>query len=271
MFAPRPRLPRFFPLGLLLVLPVSAHSATPAEEDPWQLMAALRQSESAEAFAALDTPSETDRLGQALSLLGAQPKTEANLARAERMLAELAAHASDPAVAVRAAFLHARVPHIHRQPTDWTEAARRYLAVYRAHPDQPLGQRALVRHGIVTLFRPLPPEDFATTFQSFVTLAADLTDPEARRDLDWLLLSVHERRLDDPASTLVHLERVLANPTPLRELTRISLLVQAGELARELGDHAKAARYYREFLDTARRDARVYFIRQRLAEVEAAS
>jgi hypothetical protein len=239
-------------------------------DEPWRLMAGLRFSEARAAFPARAEASDAERLGRALSLLGAQPKTDSNVNQAEQILAALAADATDTEILVRASFLHARVPHIHRQ-TDWSEAARRYLAVYEAHPAHPLGQRALVRHGIVTLFRPLPPEEFATLFDAFLAASAAIDHPDALRDLDWLLVSVHERRLGDPVATLRHLERLLAGPAPIREITRLGFLVQAGELARELGDPAKAARYYREFLQTALRDSRAYFIRQRLSEVEASS
>jgi tetratricopeptide (TPR) repeat protein len=270
---PRPRLRPAHLLPLLsLALPaLAAAESAPASDDPWRLMAGLRFSEARAAFSTRADASELDRLGRALSLLGAQPRTDANITEAERLLADLAARATDPAVATRAAYLHARVPHIHRPNPDLAEAARRYLAVFQARPDHLLGQRAYVRHGIVTLFRPLPPEDFSMAFQRFIDGAAALDHPDALRDLEWLLVALHERKLQDPAGTLRHLERLLAGPSPIRELTRLGFLVQAGELARELGDTAKAARYYREFLAGTQRDARVYFIRQRLAEMEASS
>ncbi len=255
-----------------LATPPGASAREPGSPDEaWRLMAGLRFSEARAIFPARADAPDLDRLGRALSLLGAQPKTESNINQAEQILADLASGATDPDVVVRAALLHARIPHVHRQSTDWTEAARRYLAVYEAHPEHPLGQRALVRHGIVTLFRPMPPEEFASLFESYLAVSAALDHPDALRDLNWLLASVHERRLFDPAATLRHLEVLLAGSSPIREITRLGLLVQAGELARELGDPAKAARYYREFLATTIRDSRVYFIRQRLAEMEASS
>lgn len=204
----------------------------------------------------------------AAALLGSQPKTDSNLARAEKLLAELAAGTDDD-FRPRAAYLHARIPHVHRQPADLSEAARRYRTVYETHSRHPLGQHAFVRWGIVTLFRPGEPSALQALLTPFLAEAVHLTDPEALRDLDWLLAAVYERRLHDPSATLAHVEKLLASPVPLRELTRLSFLVQAGELARELGDRPKAAQYYREFLDSTRRDGRVFLIRQRLTEMEA--
>jgi hypothetical protein len=248
-----------------------ADANVPADDEAWRQMASLRFAEARAAFPRSSDASEPEQLGRALSLLGAQPKTAANVAEAERILAGLAASARDSDLAARAAYFHARVPHVHRQPTDWAEASRRYLAAHAAHPAHPLGQRAYVRHGVVTLFRPAAADEFAETLRHFLEGAAALDQTDALRDLDWLLTAVHERRLRDPAATLHHLERLLAGPAPLREITRLGFLVQAGELARELGEPARAARHYREFLAATRRDARVHFVRERLAEMEASS
>lgn len=234
--------------------------------DGWQLIADLRFNDARASFSKPESAS--DRFGLAVALLGAQPKTEANLNRAEKLLEDLAS-GEDDAFRPRAAYLHARISHVHRQPADWAEAARRYQAVYKSYPNHPLGQRAFVRSGIVSLFRPAEPAALQAQLAPFLKEAVHLTDPEALRDLDWLLAALYERRLHDPAATLAHVEKLLASPVPLRELTRLSFLVQAGELARELGDRSKAARYYREFLDTTRRDGRVFLIRQRLTEMEA--
>jgi hypothetical protein len=233
-------------------------------------MAQLRFPEARAGFRSAQPATELTRLGEALSLLGAQPRTDANINAAERLIATLAAEAADPDLRARAAYLHARVPHLHRQPSDWAEASRRYLAAHQAHPAHPLGQRAYVRHGVVTLFRPMSPDELSAAIGRFIEGASAIDDPVALRDFEWLLASLHERRTADRAATLAHLERLLASPVPLREINRLGLLVQAGELARETGDRAAAARHYREFLAGNPRDSRVHLIRERLTEVEGA-
>ena len=77
---------------------------------------------------------------------------------------------------------------------------------------------------------------------------------------------LHWQVLRDAGPAYRHLARALESGAPLREVSRADYLIEAAELARELGRPADAVRHYEAFLGMARSDRRGYFVQERLAD-----
>jgi hypothetical protein len=187
---------------------------------------------------------------------------------AERLFAELftpEAAALDADLAARARLAHARIPHLHRQPIQWAEAEARYRAAYAAAPGHEAGQAALVRAGLVSLFRVQGEAEVRRLAEAFAAEADALTAVDVRRDADLLLSAVYWRSLEDAAGAYRHLVRALDSAAPLREISRADYLVEAAELAGILGRPAEAARHYEAFLRLARDDRRAFHVQEKLA------
>lgn len=238
-------------------------------DDEWALISSLQFNEARGAFSAADQDEPSNRFGLGVALLGSQPKTEANLARAETIFRELRDAAPTGDIGVRAGFFLGRVAHLHRQPSRWSEAAERYRATYDAAPAHPIAQRALVHWGIVVLLRANKAEDVREELERFNAEIAKFTDEGSARDAHWVLMEFYERKLNDQAATLREVEAVLASAVPLRDVTRFGLLIQAAELSRLLGDTEKALKYFRAFVAHATRDSRIFLVKERIAELEA--
>ena len=238
-------------------------------EDGWALISSLQFNDARGAFTDADQSDPRNRLGLGVALLGSQPKTEANLARAETIFRELRDADTSSDIGVRAGFFLARIAHLHRQPSRWTEAAELYRATYDAAPTHPIGQRALVHWGIVTLLRTTNAESVREELERFKTQTAEFTDEGAARDAHWVLMDFYERKLDDKAATLREIEAVLTSPVPLRDVTRFGLLIQAAELSRLLGNTERALGHFRAFVAQATRDSRIFLVKERVAELEA--
>ncbi|MCU0794293.1 MAG: hypothetical protein MUE42_15935 [Opitutaceae bacterium] len=156
----------------------------------WEDLATLRFAEAAQAFDRMaGTGGAEARFGRAVSLLARQPRTAANVDEAERLFAELftpEAAALDADLAARARLAHARIPHLHRQPIQWAEAEARYRAAYAAAPGHEAGQAALVRAGLVSLFRVQGEAEVRRLAEAFAAEADALTAVDVRRDADLL-------------------------------------------------------------------------------------
>lgn len=240
-------------------------------QDGWTLMSTLQFNEARQAFVRADQDEPRNRLGLGVALLGVQPKTERNLNQAEAIFSALREELPGTDMGVRATYFLARLAHLHRQPTDWEKAAEWYRLTYEADPSHEVAQRALVRWGLVTLLRANDGKAVLPLAEQFFVEVQAITDEEALRDADWVLLEFYERKLDDKAATLRHLEAMLASPVVQRDVLRAGFLIQAGELARLLGEKERAKGHYRAFLDLVRRDARMFQVRERLKELEEQS
>ena len=250
---------------------VALAAPPPDTGEAWEQLATLRFGEAAQAFDALEREGRADaeaRLGRAVSLLARQPRTTGNVDEAERVLADLftpEAATADPDLAARARLAHARIPHLHRQPVQWDEAEKRYRAAYEAAPGHEAGQAALVRAGLVTLFRVSSPGETRARAEAFARQAAALTHAEPAREAELLLSAVYWRSLEDAEAAYHHLTRALASPAPLREVSRADYLVEAAELALRIGRPAEAVAHYEAFLALARSDRRAFFVTEKLA------
>jgi len=261
-----PRLFRPVLVSLLVALRVSANDA-PAPADPaaeaWRALRERRHVEAAPAFETAlrrGPASAVLRLGHAVALLNRQPRRRENIAEADRLLAVLAREADD--VDLQARYLRARVAEAHLFEPDPQLAARRYAELIADAPTHPFAQAAvpkLVRLRVYSLG-----EDPLDALAAAEPWASALTDASARRDYHFVMARSYLFFKASPERALAHL-LAAREAGQLIPAQAAATLAGIAELARELGRADLARDAYREFLDTHRRDRRVYMIRQRLA------
>lgn len=208
------------------------------------------------------------RLGEAVTLLNLQPKTARNIERAALLLDEVAR--ADPAdeLGISARYLRARLEEVHRPEPRPTEAARWYLELIRSGGAHPLAQQATVR---LTLLQLYPLDETNTPSERVAeaeALGAGLSDPAAIRDHAMLVGQACLYYQLPLAQARRHLERALAAGI-LSSTIRADLLVTLAEVARELGDKARAEQAYRAYLRENPQGDRASAVKRRLAELPA--
>src|SRR5690606_38361131 len=77
----------------------------------------------------------------------------------------------------------ARLWHAHYLPYDLDEAARRYEALYRAHPQHFLGQSALLRLATIELFSVFPPPEVDALVSRWEARVDAFTIPILKRNM----------------------------------------------------------------------------------------
>ncbi len=263
------------PLGTLLALalaatalPVFAAPSSPPPE-PWPLLRDRLFSDALPAFnQALRSQPDSPALalGRAVTLLNRQPRTRDNVAVADAALAELEGQSGD--LGLQARYLRARVAEVHLFEPDFPLAARRYEELIAAAPGHPLSQMAvakLVRLRVYDLT-----EDPLGELRASERWAEMLTLASARRDFHLVMARSYQFFGATPERALSHLiaARDAGQAIPAQAA---ATLVSIGELARELGEAEVARDAYATFLENHPRDQRVYMIRQRIAQLDAAA
>lgn len=240
--------------------------AESAANPGWQDLREWRFTEAAHSFErGVDEPAS--RLGHAVALLNLQPRTADRLAQAEQELTALTEDASvNSDLAVAARYLLARIAEVHAFPQNPARAADLYAALLASHPRDPLTQAAAARLATLRLYR--LGSDPLSTLASLEPFAQQLTEAGARRDFhlvmgrSYLFFGGERRRALD------HLQAALAAGI-VAPTVRADLLVQIGELARDLNQPGISPRVWSEFVATYPRDPRVDLVRQRLGALKA--
>lgn len=247
--------------AFLLAITLPSLASTNSETNAW---ASLAQGLSLDNPDGLRTsPSASTRLVYAASLLVKQPATRANVDEAETLLAQLAQSADDPRAARAAAYLHARIPHIHRTPADLDTASARYQHLWQTRSDDLLGQESLVKQATIELYRR---ENPTVLFASYAAACERFSSPIARRDMHLALADAAQRHHQPDSVALTHLRAALA-AAPSRPPLRADLLIRIAELARRTGDLQTAAAHYTLFIEEFPRDNRRTLTRERAAEI----
>jgi len=241
-------------------------SADSTGDSGWQDLREWRFSEAMRSFERVaDEPAS--RLGHAVALLNLQPRTADALACAEQELAALAEDASvSTDLSVAARYLLARIAEVHAFKPDPARAVELYGALLVSHPQHPLAQGALAKLATLRLYR-LGSEPLST-LAALEPMGRQLTEPGARRDFHLVLGRSYLFFGGERRRALEHLEAALAAGV-VTPTVRGDLLVQIGELARELNQPATARKVWNEFIRTFLRDPRADLIRQRLESLPA--
>lgn len=253
------------PLLLAILAPARADEPAPGPADPWDQTAFGLFKDAHRAFAALPAADPEARFGEAVTLLNLQPKTDANLDRAETLLRALAARGPADDLSIAARYYLARIPHVHRARPDTARALAGYRELAALGSPHPLAQRAVVLAGLLELHEPrISVEERAARHRRVAAAADALADSAARRDLHLVLADVALRQNLGDETVLRHLlaadEAGIARAVTLRDSW-----LRTAEVARRSGRPEIAVRYYRRFLEQFQSDPRRLAVEERLA------
>lgn len=238
----------------------------------WDDLLQLDPNAARQAFAAAQTVRASDRearLGEALALLGTQPRTDANIARAGELLAALRTENANDDPGIAAAYYAARITQLHAPEPDARAAMLAYRALIASHPSSHYAQLAAPKLAILLLYDDVPPAEWPRRAAEAEALLAHITAPEAVRDLQLILADAYLRLRHDHARALPLLERCLADALPLRSAHLDTVLIAAAESARALGRKSEAVAYYGRYLAEFPRNVKADEIRRRIADLTA--
>ncbi|MFM1851886.1 MAG: hypothetical protein RIS54_1570 [Verrucomicrobiota bacterium] len=243
-----------------------------AETDPWRSAQNLDFNGAAGALASLHAAHLGDgriTCAYAASLLVRDPVTAANVTMAQALLESVAAvpPGEDQSHRPLALYLLGRIAHEHVEPARFDVAAQRYEQLRREYPSHPLADEAAVQLAFLRAFDQ-PPENAAGAIAAVESLLAGVQSLSSRRELHFLLATLHWHSRHDAAAALPHYlaSRELGFETPYRD-GEVDLTI-AG-LAVELGRDALAAQHYLAFAEASPRDARAQTARRLAAEATA--
>ena len=262
------------PWLVCLALMGSVTAASAAGADPvaaaWQRAALIDLNGSLEAFAALQEvdPSREARLGQAVLLASAAPRTPARLETARAALEALAEEDVLDDVDASARFFLGRIAHLYEEPADLARAAQRYAEVRERHPGHALAGMATVRLSIVELLRATDDASRRSALAAAEVRVQELTAPAPQIDLHLVLAEAWWRSAGDAARALEHLLAADALGGSVRTSTQIDQWVTIGELARRIGRNEVARRYFARAVAEAPRDERADELRGVMAGLE---
>lgn len=270
---PRPRTLRSIMAVALGTVVCAAASAAPGSSlhDAWAAAAAGVFPEAHALFSQAGSEAVFPReakLGQALTLLRLQPKTERRIASAADLLDQLIEEDSTDAVGVEARYFRARVEHVHRMPPRPRAAVQHYEELIRSHPKSALAGQAWVKLALIELYDPESARSPAETFTRFAEQAAEIESSSARRDLH-LVLGEAALRLSLGETEALEQFVAASRLEPRLRPTRADTLVRIGELASALGRGETARSHYRLFLEEYPRDPRRLAVAQHLAALDA--
>ncbi len=244
---------------------VLGHSAPAAATSAaWDLLSRLQTADALGAFAAAE--GEEARLGEAVALLNLQPKTQANVRRAEELLSALAGRAESPQ-APAARYHLARLFQLHASPARPAEAEAAYRELIASYPGNPYADAAIAKLAIIVLHQDIPRAEWDARFAELVALLPDMASPEALRDARLVLAGAALRMHADHALALPFFIAALESGVPLRVNRHKIVLLQAAESARLLGDIPRALAFYEDFVRAYPFDVRGHEIRQVLASL----
>lgn len=253
--------------GLILALQVRAATV----DEAWQLGARLLFNDAARAFAEIEAAGTADRresrFGRAVMLLNVQPKTEGNVEESRALLTAVRAEKPDDDIGIGALYYLARLAHYHGRNPDEAAARSLYEELIARHPDHAYGQLARLKLVTLVLYETETATPAAQRLIAAEALGAPLTDSSARSDFHLAMADAWLRFQADEQRALDHLRAADATGRLVRGSVRSGVFVQAGELARRLGQRELAISYYRRFLADFPRDTRAWTIRGRLADL----
>lgn len=273
-----PQTMRVFPFIALLASfvtvpgPVSGRDTDQNPTAPWQDAVWLLYDDAYREFsrgvkAQVGDPREW-RFGQAITLLNLQPRTDANVTRAETTLRELADAGEDDEICILSRYYLGRIAQVHRMKPNPDEALSIYQALLDDHPEHLFAQYGAVKWSITYLGTASTPELRLKRLVEIERQADRLTLPGPAKDLHLFIADACMRYNAGDERALEHL--VAASNLGIRKRNlRGDTWVRIGELARRLGRNELALESYGRFVEVFPRDLRTYTIVRTMAEMEA--
>lgn len=208
------------------------------------------------------------RLGEALTLLNLQPKTPANVERAEALLAALRAEDYADEAGISAAYHLARIAQWHREPRNPADALVQYDALADRFPAHPLGQLSVIKALVIRLYDRVTPDEARRRLAVADSLAPRLRHPALLSEYHQVLATAGARFGMDPAWRLPHLmaaERLGV----MRFNENKDFILATAETALTASQREIALKYYERFLTAAPRDERTAYVRERYEALRA--
>lgn len=259
-------------LGLALSWPLRAQSSQQSAVDPWQDALRFEFGPAAEELSRRHAAADDSRIAFALAsaLLGRQPRTQANILEARRILEQVAAKPpADSTFTLAARLFLGRIAEEHLSPARPEEARERYEALLREHAGQPLADQAAIHLALLAAYpppgaSPLPSDALQARIDE---LRAAVRTPGVVRELHALQgsLLLEKKAL---AAALPHF--LAARAIGYRRHNRNAEAdLTIANIARETGARDLAIEHYRAFLAGRPRDARTTTVRRYIAELES--
>lgn len=209
----------------------------------------------------------TKALAEAVLAMARPPLSEGDWNKIEPLLARLAQ--GDDDIAAQALYLQARMHQVHKVVPDYTRAEALYDELARRWPESHWTQLGYVKLGLTKLFAGDDATSPRTRLAAAEALLAKITEPQLRRDLQlqvgWAALE-YELPLDEVLPHLIAADAVGG----LMGITPEDLVIQIGELSFRAGHLAQARHYFERFFVEFPTSTRIYNVRQRMKELEAA-
>lgn len=232
------------PLGLAGLLGAFHPLTASPPSEPWSDLLGLRFSDAAVAFRLQGTEDRRALLGLGLSFLALQPRSMANIHRAEAIFRQLAETGADE-LAIIAHYYLGRVASVHRDVPDFAEAARYYELAIDADRESLWAHRAFCKLVLVRLIH-VPAHDFARLCDQLESRAVLLTRPGYRSEAFRLIAAIGAHRGMSPHDRLrLMLASYRSDPSRLREAP---FALELADLAYDTGHNALAREYYDHFL-----------------------
>lgn len=268
-------MPRSYPavgaalVGLSFVALAPAKDSSPVTMDTvWSYAASNQPLEAQAALDEVETVDErTQALAEAVLAMARPPLSESDWAKIEPELAQLAQ--GDDEIAAQALYLQARMHQVQKITPDYARAEALYAELARRWPASHWTQLGYVKLGLTKLFAGDDALDPRTRIAAAEELLAKVTEPPLRRDLQlqigWAALE-YDLPLDEVLPHLIAADAVGG----LMGITPEDLLIQIGELSFRAGHLAQARHYFERFFAEFPTSTRIYNVRQRMKELEAA-
>ncbi len=243
-------------------------AGSPSSAEGWQALRERRFNDAGPAFARAMEAAPDDRplaVGRASALLTAQPRTRANVEKADALLARL--ESGDDEAAITARYLRARVAEAHLFEPDHKLAASRYETLIATAPGHPLAQMARVKRVMLRVF--VLGDDPEAELHRAEALAGEFGDGHSRRDYHLVMARGYLLLNREKERALDHLRAAAAEEFTLAS-NEADTLVALGELARELGRAELARESFGRFLEGHPRDERRHLVQTLLAALPAA-
>ncbi len=259
-------------LGLILGPSLAGGKVAASEESAWEKTGRFLYHEAVEEFGDLlasGSGRTSDlKFGLALNLINKQPKTQANLARAERLFSEVYSAEGMEGLGIASKYYSGRIKEVHQRQAELAEAEKIYAQIIAANPRHFFAQLAATRYVLIRFYTVESLEERRHRFLELEPLAENLIRPSIRSHFHSLMGDLAARYDVPLEKSLYHYrESVAAGIQNFR--IRRDVLVSIGEIARELGNVPLAVEFYERFLREFPRDRRRILIQERLVALKA--
>jgi tetratricopeptide (TPR) repeat protein len=211
------------------------------------------------------------RLGLAISLMDAQPKSATNLNKARSTLESLIEDNSSDEVGLFARYALAHYYLLHAPERDFKSAMKIFLELFEQHPQKKVSQLALGYYSMLSLSPQVTGDpEFLSELTELENRAKRLTFPDAEILFHLAVAYAANLRGFTPEKVVTHLRA--AQETGLMDSRRLAdSYVICGKLALKMGDYRIANEQFSRFVKEFPRDVRNHTIQQTLNQINELS